>query len=119
MKVYRIEHKDKGLGPYWASSLDTRYYLSEKCPGPDQDDMETYRMTYMHYFGFAKMKHMFTWFRARDVFRMRKKGFRVYRYKIADKHVILGGKQLAFVRSNATVREEVKMSLMARHLCGF
>lgn len=120
MKVYRIEHKDYRSGPYTGSAtLGSRYWCSEVCPGPSDDDMPTWAMDYTYYFGFAKMKQMFTWFRARDIFRMRREGFRVYRYKIDDKQVCLGQRQLAFVRAKATVREEVKLSLMARHLCSF
>lgn len=120
MKVYRIEHKDDQRGPYTGcANLCMSRYWGEKCPSPDMDGMNTRNMSYSHYFGFAKMKQMFTWFRARDVFIMRKKGFRVYRYKVADEHVIEGWNQLAFVRTKATVREEVKLSLMARHLCSF
>lgn len=121
MKVYRIERKEwPYMGPYTGNAdLDTSHYFGDKCPGPNWDGMDTDVMSYHHYFGFAKLKQMFTWFRARDVFRMRKKGFRVYRYKVADEHVVMGGRQLAFVRTKATVREEVKLSLMMRHLCSF
>lgn len=121
MKVYRIEHKDDRRGPYCGGSnvLSSSEYWGTRCPGPNDDGIPTWLMTYDYFFGFAKMKEMFTWFRARHVYKMRKEGFRVYRYKIADDHVFRGGTQLAFVRSKATVREEVKLSLMARHLMSF
>lgn len=122
MKVYRIEHKETKQGPYWTPGLvrdSLMYYDPERCPGPSDDGLSTWTMTYEHHFGFAKMKQLFTWFKARDVFRMRKQGFRVYRYKVSDTYILEGNKQLAFVRAKATVREEVKMSLMLRHLCSF
>lgn len=122
MKVYRIERNTWPYnGPYcgYSATVSRNRYFGDRCPGPNQDGLDTSLMSYHHYFGFAKMKQMFTWFKARDIFKMRKEGFRVYRYKIADEHVCLGYSQLAFIRAKATVREEVKMSLMVRHLCSF
>lgn len=124
MKVYRIEHQYYKNGPYVGiGSTDivspANGYFDSRCPGPIEDGISREELTYNHYFGFAKMKQMFTWFRARDVFKLRKHGYRVYRYKVADEHVCRGYNQLAFVRSRSTVREEVKMSLMVRHLCSF
>lgn len=124
MKVYRIEHKDTKRGPYVGFGCEEivspeEGYFGDRCPGPVEDGIDRGGLTYQHHFGFAKLRQMFLWFKARHVFKMRKKGFRVYRYKIADEYVLLGGKQLAFIRTKATVREEVKLSLMARHLCSF
>jgi hypothetical protein len=117
IKVYRIEHKTDRRGPYTGmADICTSRYYDDNHPGPSGDGMDTYAMTWNHIFGFSYMRQMLTWFRFRDIFRIRKQGFRVYRYKIDRSDVIFGGRQVAFNRTRATVREEVPLSRMMRHL---
>lgn len=118
MKVYRIEHREYKTGPYMGgavNSYDSRYF-GVKCPGPIEDGISRSEFASDHYFGFKHMRQMITWFRVRDIFRMRKRGFRVYRYKVDRSHVLLGNSQVAFARAKATVREEVRLSAIARHI---
>lgn len=117
IKVYRIEHSKFKLGPYQGGAdLCTSRYYDDNHPGPSADGMDTDRMTYNHSFGFSYMRQLLNWFRFRDIFRMRKQGFRVYRYKVDRSEVIFGGRQVAFVRCKATVREEIPLSRLMRHL---
>lgn len=118
MKVYRIEHHEKGLGPYQGGAIDhddTWEYFSSRHPGPNDDGI-TGGIFLGEYFGFSTMRQMFQWFNWRDIFRWRKKGFRVYTYRMSNHQVRVGGRQVAFVRASALSRNEVKLAALAKHL---
>lgn len=118
MKVYRIEHKNFKVGPYqilsWA--LGNRYFRDAICPGPFEDGLGGMREG-VEYSGFRCMYDLVRWFRLRDIFRLKKQGFRVYRFKIQPEYVRFGGRQLVFQKSYAYSRTEVKLSALARHVC--
>lgn len=114
MNVFRIENVKTKIGPY-IEGIARDGYFSTNHPSPYQDGIQD--LSFDYFFGFVGMRQMLNWFRFRDVFLWRKKGFRVYKYKIDNDYVRLGGHQLAFIRSRSYSRTEVKLSTLARHMC--
>ncbi len=116
MKVYRIEHKHYGLGPYqsWYCTPDSRYFDSRTCPGPTEDGIPG--MQENEFSGFQCMRHLTNWFKLIDIFKMQRRGFRVYKYGLNPRYARLGGKQLAFQKAYAYNRVEVKYSTLLRHV---
>lgn len=114
-KVYRIEHATRGLGPYQGGATMDFDYFSDRHPGPSRDGI--FGQSWDHYYGFATMKQMFTWFHWIDVFKWHRQGFRVYKYTMPDAgQVIFGGRQVAFVKARAKYRHEVRLAQLAKHL---
>lgn len=114
MNIYRIEHKEKKLGPYqgWAE-LSSRYWMPEIAPDPRQDGLG--QMHWKERSGFVSIRQMVQWFRIRDIFRMRREGFRVYKFKVSKRVVRVGGKQVCFARHTAFQKQEVRMTSLAWH----
>lgn len=114
MKVYRIEHKTRGVGPYNGGASMNMEYFGSRHPSPSMDGI--YAASYDFFFGFATMRQMFQWFSWKDVFKWRREGFRVYKYTLGCQNVQVGGHQVAFVKASALSRNEVRASVLARHL---
>lgn len=116
MKVYRIEHEILGLGPYQGGAIwDSSDYFADRHPAPVMDGLPS-PIYSEHFFGFANMRQMFQWFHWRDIFRWRRRGFRVYKYLVSNHEVYVGGHQVSFVRASALSRNEVKLAALAKHL---
>jgi len=119
MYVYRIEHEKFKIGPYCCGALNSiskgwfRYWLADKCPDPRQDGLG--EMSYSEFSGFASKKHLCNWFRLRDIFKLRKRGFRVYKFKVDKKLVRKGSKQVCFVRYAAKDQQEIALRVLAWH----
>lgn len=116
MHVYRIEHFRHGTGPYIQGSMviADSHYFGSKCPGPDQDITNWYDLSREVFFGFENLKAMVRWFKFRDILRMKKEGFRVYRYKVDESYVSFGDRQLVFAKAKAYSRVEVRASTLLR-----
>jgi hypothetical protein len=116
MHVYRIEHFRHGTGPYIQGSMviADAHYFGSKCPGPIDDGVSFYGMAREAFFGFANLKAMVRWFKFRDILKMKKEGFRVYRYRVDESYVSLGDRQLAFAKAKAYSRVEVRSSTLLR-----
>lgn len=114
MKVFRIEHKTRGVGPYNGSASMNYEYFADRHPAPQMDGILNIGRDF--YYGFANMRQMFQWFNWKDVFRWRREGFRVYKYTLAPQSVQVGGHQVAFVKASALSRQEVRAAVLARHL---
>lgn len=115
--IFRIEHEVNKYGPYTAQvdfPCTAIEYFQDKHPGPGQDGIPF--TGYHDFFGFANLKQLFAWFKWTDVFRWRRRGFKVYVYKVDDSYIKFGGHQVAFARSEAKYRGEVSPYVLARHL---
>lgn len=113
MKVYRIEHQTRGVGPYQGNAPGNFEYFADRHPSPYQDGISP---DWHFFYGFASMRQMFQWFNWFDVFKWKRHGFRVYKYQISDDKVQVGNRQVAFVKSAAAYRHEVRMAQLAKHL---
>ncbi len=109
MKVYRVEHRESQIGPYQGNAVDDStldYYWSSKHPGPKEDGIPDPQRT--EHFGFKSVRQLLDWFLLWDIWAWKKQGFAVYKYDISDEYVRLGGRQLVFVRAQASSRREVR-----------
>lgn len=104
MYVYRVEHKEIGIGPYqYCVAYNPRLYDDDH-PSPIQSGIE---MDPDDYSCFAKPEDLTKWFRNSDMTSFRKAGFDVFRYEVKADHVKLGDKQAAFKKDKAYKRERV------------
>lgn len=106
MLVYRYEHPENGFGPYRDSDLMELmnvHNYSEEHPTPLEDK---FPLTVDHYFGFASLNALISWF---DGFHteIMAKGFKIFVYEIGKRDVIIGksGKQLIFVKQFAKLKK--------------
>lgn len=120
MYVYRIEHQKRKVGPYnglpfgMLMKFHERYYQTDSCPDPRQEGLGCPRYG-QDFCGFKSLSQLTGWFRLRDVFRLRKHGFRVYKFKVRKRVVSIGQKQVLFARHTAFQKEEVRLRALAFH----
>lgn len=120
MNVYRVEHKQSGYGPYMGLSMfdplmnNMRYFFPGTCPGPREDGI--HQDFSGKHFGFKRVRDLVNWFRFRDILKLKKKGFVVYRYRVEPDHVFLGEKQVCFAKNKSYSRVEVSAAVLARHI---
>lgn len=116
MDIFRIEHSNMKVGPYIGGGLEYsyRYWNPETAPDPSQDGLIGLRRRY-EFSGFASLKQLTDWFLLKDIWKMRKKGFRVYRFKVTRRVVRKGFKQVAFARHTAFAKQEVTLGSLAMH----
>lgn len=104
MYVYRVEHKEIGIGPYQCCVAYSPRLYDDDHPSPTQSGIE---MEPDDFSCFAKPTDLTKWFRSSEMSEFKKYGFDVYRYEVKPDHVKLGDKQAAFKKAKAYKRERV------------
>lgn len=108
--VFRVETAE-GLGPYRNAVTEcpgkNASYLTgdwEAHPLPTEDGIDRYELTPYHLFGFESLDALRAWFfrKRRDAELMAAKGLLVVSYRLSERHVLKGMRQLAFRRDFAT-----------------
>lgn len=102
MIVYRLEHKDLQIGPYYTRpqvAHESDRWPTDDCPG-SYDDFGTTIDSDVYLFGFDSIEKLYTWFAS---FKGNLTNFRITHYKIFKKHTKMGRskKQLIFKRAHA------------------
>jgi len=100
MKVYRVEHKVSGQGPYtyydekykWGFDIDIRN--KEKHPDPYSDNLS--RFTYDELFGFKCMKTMKKWFNKKSRKYLHQHSFILQVFEVDKEYVRIGDHQITF-----------------------
>lgn len=126
MKVWRIEHKDSGLGPWYHPTgirgIDAfQKTLSDdnftrlnpgnhNLPYKDGTDLacayQAGELAHWSY-GFKTLTMVYRWFAlAKGRKAMAKVGFVLHQYEITTQHVLRGNTQLAFDKQRATLIQE-------------
>lgn len=110
MLVYRVERR--GKGPYKNGACE-RIGLNgvntDRQPTPDSDGI-SFRYG-RHKCGFESLEQLNAWFDAREKAKLHKHGYYVSVLKCPDSRVLLGRKQIMFVRRAAKIL--VKMPIKA------
>ncbi len=104
MYVYRIEHKEIGIGPYQMGLACTPRLYDDDHPSPSDSGIQ---MEPDDFSCFAKPDDLTKWFRTSEFSLFKKFGFDVYRYQVKPDYVKLGDKQAAFKKAKAYKRERV------------
>lgn len=113
MIVYRVENSE-GLGPYRGHGWHpTRHMDKVTHPNPNWDEgmvEEWHRRVGNHYdsqyvFGFESMDQLNAWFNDQEMSDLMVFGYSIVAFEVADSDVIIGRKQLAFVRATAKILE--------------
>lgn|SRR5690606_5818811 len=101
MFIWRIEN-DEGIGPYHtgdATSLNL-YDSSNVHPSPREDISEwknmDYRSLVKYRFGFKCTDDLSRWFNGRSLIKLYENGFRIVKYKVDRRYVMIGKRQVAF-----------------------
>lgn len=101
MLVYRVEHEERGHGPYVGCYSETKWdhtgayrSVSDSRPMPFEDGIEG--LQDKHFFGFQSLTQLRSWFPPNVWERMSRVGFSVAVYRVPDTWVKVGGKQVAF-----------------------
>lgn len=132
MKVWRIEHKESGLGPWIQSTHHNRgvcVFLSaihnegyrerihpsnRKGPRVDGGNLENYAKglgLHAYHFGLYSLAGAKYWFRsAKGRKAMAQVGFVLRQYEVATQHVLKGNTQVAFRKEKATLLQERVLS---------
>lgn len=100
---------DQCLGPYTTRrAVGLHLGLGEEesdnrhpCPKDDVPGWSAVVETWDWRFGFASWGSLRAWYDEDDRAALRRAGFRVGRYRVADRHVLRGGRQLAFAWDEA------------------
>lgn len=132
MKVWRIEHKDSGLGPWrhrpyrvgidaFLTTLSENVSIKhdpDNHPGPDQDGhslQQAFERSYLclngYHFGFPSLSMARYWFnnkRGREA--MTQIGFVLHQYEVPKSDVLIGNTQIAFRKQRATLLQERVLS---------
>lgn len=111
MVIYRIEHEENGIGPYFNCITDYVHY-GNNCPSPEDDGIK--KIPHSHY-GFKSKKDLLKWFGKSYVWSFRSEQHYVYKYRVPDEAVSVGEKHLAFNRSRATKLGKVPMYKLMFH----
>lgn len=96
--VYRVEHSKTGIGPYHSVQLYNvlNPHFSEQHPTPASDGVE---YTDDHVFGFQTLDDLEAWFCDTEVLLyLVAYGFEIKVYRPKEKNVVVGGRQVAFIR---------------------
>lgn len=111
MKVYRIERRDDGVGPYsidnWAELwCDPRAHADNDHPSwimdkSIQDGIRglTLREKEEYYCGFSYLTDLFVWFSSSNLEKLHKLDFVLTIYEIDKEHVIEGKSQTIFKKA--------------------
>ena len=107
MKVFRIEDIFE-CGPYCRNHIirhNVHGIRSQKIrPAPWNDGISYYSKD--HYFGFQNLEELKRWFTQKDRKSFRKNKYRICVYEVKEKHLIIGKKQVAFIK-NKSKRKEI------------
>jgi hypothetical protein len=101
MLVFRVEN-NSGVGPYTSGAVDTIDYsrlFSPRCPGPLNDGIR--RTDEDDHFAFKDVSQLRKWFIKRIRGNLTKKGFSMAIYRVPDKLVKHGKRQVVFKKSRS------------------
>jgi hypothetical protein len=122
MLVYRVEHEQKGHGPYVECYGDTEWdtdcryrFPDPQRPMPMEDGIEGLKDA--HFFGFQSLIQLRSWFPPSVWERMSRVGFSVAVYRVPDTWVKVGGKQVAF-RKPAAPKERIPFDQVENRIRG-
>jgi hypothetical protein len=114
MKIYRVQHKEYGYGPYsylWNNIEGCDEYLKIRAeiiddhsnisthPAPCDDDMKSF-LYGKYYYGFESLEMLHNWFSG-WLQTLYKFGFKIYELEVDSEYVEFGSKQVAFIKSQA------------------
>lgn len=102
MRVWRVEHKDSGFGPYLHLPSPVDCYGSDRHPLPYSDGIKKFPEGHYKY-GFESVQKLKAWFNKTELRKLEKAGFVCRIYKVQVKHVTRGKKQLVFSYDRAKV----------------
>ena len=107
MKVFRIEDSFE-CGPYCRSNIIAHNVYAKRSvkirPTPWNDGILSYSKE--HYFGFQNLEDLKRWFTQKDRKSFRKNKYRICVYEAKEKNIIIGKKQVAFIK-NKSKRKEI------------
>tara|TARA_R110000868_G_scaffold25423_11_gene99250 strand:- start:3717 stop:4124 length:408 start_codon:yes stop_codon:yes gene_type:complete len=107
MKVFRIEDSFE-CGPYCRSHIITHNIYAIRSakirPAPWNDGILYY--SDKHHFGFQNLEDLKRWFTQKDRKSFQQNKYRICVYEVKEKHVIVGNKQVAFIK-NKSKRKEI------------
>lgn len=100
MKIYRVQNKD-GEGMYAASKTPIDD-ANERDASPNHPDpySDSIFHTEQHFFGFSSKKQAAQWLShlKKSLLLLEEYGFDLYEIEVKEEHVLVGGRQVAFVR---------------------
>lgn len=103
IKVYRVEHRNGGFGPYVVGGLQSEtgyvWHSAEKGrPSPWVDNIKSGEFTEHHICGFVTKRQLRRWFlRFRNW--LTEKGYVVAVYTVQPENVVVGKRQCVFIPS--------------------
>lgn len=105
MIIYRVQNA-QGCGPYSTSNRNwqTRSHASKQTPHLALDRLLKYKARYNHHaylYGFKSMKQLNAWFTKEELINLGLYGFGIVALDIPDKKVIVGYKQVMFLKRGA------------------
>jgi hypothetical protein len=115
MYVYRVEHPNKGLGPYQCNLTQDKDHLYEypEHPSPWCEGLEIEEHEVC---GFESKEKLLKWFTLKDLKDFRKEGLRVYKMHVVPNTVQIGERQVVFDREEVYYKKEVSLkSLRVLH----
>lgn len=105
MKVFRVEYKIDGEGPYSVhkkelSFVDAHTWQRDTHPTGHRDGLEHDES---YYYGFKTMAQLTAWFTKKDRLEMHKEGCHIVTYRMLRKDMEYSLRQAIFIRDNARV----------------
>jgi len=106
-RVYRIEHKEDGYGPYYWNDRNEYWWSEdehdslERTPHPDDDGLyyiNTVHPSYEYVYGFKSVKQLCEWFTKFERYCLFSSGYQVKCYNVDDSLIHYGDHQLKFHR---------------------
>lgn len=110
MEVLRVEDHAHGTGPYQLDLGGSTSYNQPTRPDPYADIpawSDENREGW--YFGFSNLEQLFRWWNVEEVKTMLVRGLQVSTYEVPKHKVVVGGCQVAFLRSCATYVKTCKL----------
>lgn len=112
MRIYRVEHHEKNVGPYtfyegWWSWSNRDHGEHPDTPGPTKDGIDIFELPPNDPYdcGFESLEALHRWFRADELRQLVPSGFVLSVYEVPETSVRKGQKQLVFRRSAAELVE--------------
>lgn len=118
MKIYRVEHKESGLGPYRHRVNDQRWIeldwdrynrccSANHCPAPHHESRNIKSIfdggRYKDwYFGFQSVDQIKKWFGRKVLRALKRDNFVIAVYEIDEEHIESSEFQSTFIKANAT-----------------
>lgn len=126
MLIYRIEKTDTRNGPYCKSTFSDAETLlsahngSDMHPGPPQSfDTQWSQISMLeqlrYHFACESIEQLFEWF---DGFLddLHEDGFVIRAYEVPDEDIMYSPKQIAFLRDNEVLKEEIQIITLTENV---